>query len=77
MVTMQKREERRLTEMERPKNAIKIRYEEGAGSESRQAAMLRKESPNKADGQGLQIKVHGRVWRWLTQATAEGAVALE
>lgn len=33
--------------------------------------MLCKESPNKADGQGLQIKVHGRVWRWLTQATAE------
>lgn len=76
MVTMQKRGE----ETDRngtAENAIKIRYEEGAGTESRQAAMLHKESPNKADGQGLQIKVHGRVWRWLTQATAEGAVVVE
>lgn len=32
--------------------------------------MLRKESPNRADCQGLQIKVHGRVCRWLTSLTA-------
>lgn len=58
MVTMQKRGE----ETDRngmAENVIKIRYEEGAGTESRQAAMLRKESPNKADGQGCRSKCMG------------------